>query len=220
MEKGLSVIGVMCLMNIVVVDDHPLVRKGISMVLSLENDLNICSEATTVEEALEAISKTDPDLVLLDLRLVEGSGLDVVKKTREIGVSCKFIVLTSSSTVEDFLKAEEVGIDGYVLKEALPEELLYAIRLVSRGRKYYDPALLELKMKEAADDPINELTPREQDVLMALGEGLPNRQIAQRLFITEYTVKKHVSQILSKLELADRTQAALFANSKGLVSFR
>jgi two-component system nitrate/nitrite response regulator NarL len=122
--------------------------------------------------------------------------------------------------VEDFLKAEEVGVDGYVLKEALPEELLYAIKIVSQGRKYYDPTLLELKMKETANDPINELTPREQDVLMALGEGLPNREIAKRLFITEYTVKKHVSQILSKLELADRTQAALFASSRGLAGFR
>lgn len=213
-------IGVKYPVNIVVVDDHPLVRKGISMVLSLENDLNICSEATSVEEALEAISKTDPDIVLLDLMLAESCGLDVVKKAREIGVSCKFIVLTSSSTVEDFLKAEEVGVDGYVLKEALPEELLYAIRIVSQGRKYYDPALLELKMKETANDPINELTPREQDVLMALGEGLPNREIAKRLFITEYTVKKHVSQILSKLELADRTQAALFANSRRISTLR
>ena len=206
-------------MNIVIVDDHPLVRKGISSVLSLEEDFNICSEASTIEEALESISKNEPDIVLLDLMLGENCGLDVVTKARKIGVSCKFIVLTSSFSVSDFLKSEEVGVDGYVLKEALPEELLYAIRLVSKGRKFYDPALLELKMKETANDPINELTPREQDVLMALGEGLPNREIAKRLFITEYTVK-HVSQILSKLELTDRTQAALFANSRELSSFR
>jgi two-component system nitrate/nitrite response regulator NarL len=205
-------------MRIVIVDDHPLVRKGLSAVLSLEKDVEMCGEAATINEALEVMARTNADTVLVDLMLGEQCGLDIIKKARQNNMSCKFIVLTSSASLGDFLLAEELGVDGYVLKEALPEELLFAIRLVNRGRKFYDPSLLELKMKETSD-PINELTPRERDVLKALGEGLSNRDIAKKLYITEYTVKKHVSQILAKLQLSDRTKVALYANSRGMVGF-
>ncbi len=205
-------------MKIVIVDDHPLVRKGLFAVLSLEKDVEICGEAATIREALEVMTKTNADMVLVDLMLGEECGLDIIKKARQNNMSCKFIVLTSSASPGDFLLAEELGVDGYVLKEAHPEELLFAIRLVDRGRKFYDPSLLELKMKETSD-PINDLTPRERDVFMALGEGLSNRDIAKKLYITEYTVKKHVSQILTKLQLSDRTQVALYANSRGVGGF-
>ena len=111
---------------------------------------------------------------------------------------------------KDFRRARELGVDGYVLKEAFPEELIAAIRLVYRGRKYYDPSMVDLVMNKDEDDSlIEQLTPRELEVLRALGEGLNNKDIAKKLFITEYTVKKHVSQILAKLDLTGRTQAAL-----------
>jgi len=202
-------------MKVVLVDDHPLVRKGLISVLSMEGDVEVIGEAGNIKEAVEIINNKRPELALIDLRLGDEYGLDIIRKSNN---DCKYIVLTSSTDEYDFKKAEEMGVQGYVLKEAFPEELLYAIRLVSRGRKYYDPVIMDQLMKSSSkSDMKEELTPREIDVLIALGQGLCNKDIAKKLYITEYTVKKHVSQILAKLELTDRTQAALYAHSKGLV---
>jgi DNA-binding NarL/FixJ family response regulator len=202
-------------MKLILIDDHPLVRKGLIFVLTLEKDIEITGEAGSVKEALELINRQQPDMALVDLRLGGEYGLDIIEKSKKNKTNCKFIVLTSSADEGDFRRSEEAGAQGYVLKEALPEELLYAIRVVSKGRRYYDPGLMEEIMKSSHDGLIEELTPREQEVLKALGEGLNNKDIAKKLFITEYTVKKHVSQILAKLDLTDRTQAALYAHSKG-----
>ncbi|SDJ94366.1 response regulator [Natronincola ferrireducens] len=205
-------------MKIVIVDDHPLVRKGLSLVLENEKNIEVKGEAGTITEACEIILKEKPDIALVDIKLGRENGLEIIEKIFKEKITCKFLLLTSSANEEDFRRAEILGAHGYVLKEALPEELLYAINLVNRGRKYYDPGLMELLMQE--DDSEEILTEREQEVLKALGKGLSNREIGNRLFITEYTVKKHVSQILAKLELADRTQAALYANAKGLVKYQ
>ncbi|MFC3748854.1 response regulator [Paenibacillus sp. GCM10012306] len=206
-------------MKIVIVDDHPLVRRGLAAVISMQPNVQFAGEATNGQEALLVIEETQPDLVLIDLKLADESGLDVIKAARTRGITSKFILLTSSASREDFLKAEEVLVDGYVLKEALPEELLFAIQLVHKGRKYYDPGLMEDKMRMTSSSPTDELTPKEKEVLIELGQGACNREIASRLFISEFTVKKHVSQILAKLQVADRTQAALFANAVGLTKF-
>jgi two-component system nitrate/nitrite response regulator NarL len=205
--------------KIVIVDDHPLVRRGLAAVISMQANLEFAGEATNGQEALLVIEEIQPDLVLIDLKLADESGLDIIKTARIRGISSKFILLTSSASREDFLKAEEVLVDGYVLKEALPEELLFAIQLVHKGRKYYDPGLMEDKMRMSGNSPTDELTPKEKEVLIELGQGACNREIASRLFISEFTVKKHVSQILAKLQVADRTQAALYANAVGLTKY-
>lgn len=202
-------------MNILIVDDHPLVRQGLTAVISVEADLNLVGEAATGNEAVSMVAKTNPDVALVDLRLADTSGLEIIKMCKEKDSRCKFIVLTSSADKDDFRRAQDLGVDGYVLKEAYPEELISAIRLVYRGRKYYDPGMIDCMMsKDESDGHVEQLTPRELEVLVTLGEGLNNKQIAKKLFITEYTVKKHVSQVLAKLELGDRTQAALYAREK------
>lgn len=206
-------------MKIAIVDDHPLVRKGLAAVISMQPKVQFVGEAKNKREAMRVLEETEPDLVLLDLKLADESGLDIMSEVRRNGFNGKFILLTSSASREDFLKAEEAGVDGYVLKEALPEELLYAIQLVSKGRKYYDPAILENKLREQTGSLTDELTPKEREVLIELGQGACNRDIASKLFISEFTVKKHVSQILAKLRLADRTQAALYANATGLAKY-
>jgi two-component system, NarL family, nitrate/nitrite response regulator NarL len=128
--------------------------------------------------------------------------------------------LTSSATSSEIRLAQSLGVEGVCLKEAMPEDLLYAVEVVARGRKFYDPVFMENLMAHSAEEiAFAELTPKELEVLIALGKGRPNKEIASDLFITEFTVKKHVSQILSKLNLSDRTQAALYALSKGLVQF-
>lgn len=206
-------------MNILIVDDHPLVRQGLTAVISVEADLNLVGEAATGNEAVSMVAKTNPDVALVDLRLADTSGLEIIKTCKENASRCKFIILTSSADKDDFRRAQDLGVDGYVLKEAFPEELISAIRLVYRGRKYYDPGMIDCMMsKDESDGHVEHLTPRELEVLVTLGEGLNNKQIAKKLFITEYTVKKHVSQVLAKLELGDRTQAALYAREKRVMA--
>lgn len=201
-------------MHIVIIDDHPLVRQGLSAVLSTEDDMLMVGEASSSTEGIRLICEKQPDVAIVDLRLGDSCGLDTIRSCKEKTTGCRYIILTSSADRDDFCKAEEIGADGYILKQAFPEEIISAVRLVHRGRKYFDPIMVETFMNNKTHDPFGELTSRERDVLEALGEGLRNKEIAMKLFITEFTVKKHVSQILAKLELSDRTQAALLARDR------
>lgn len=205
-------------MKIVIVDNYPLIRKGIVSTLMSMEGVEVLGEAATPHEALQLIKEKQPDLVIGDLRLAdsaEGSGWDVVKFCRKQGIRCKFIILTSSGNTLDFQKACKLGVNGYLLKDAFPEELVMAIKLVSKGRKYFDPGLMETVVCKK-DNYLERLTPKEKEVLLLLAEGLNNREIAGKLYISESTVKKHVSQVLAKLELADRTKVALYAYCHGL----
>lgn len=200
-------------MRLVIVDDHPLVRKGINSILSVEDNFEIVGEAGCVSDAERVIFENKPDAALIDLRLGDEDGLTIVKNAKLKNASCKFIILTSSLEHDDFKRAEKCGINGYILKESLPDEIIYALNIIRGGRKYFDPNIVEYVMK-ANSNNIDYLTPREREVLEALGKGLCNKEIAKRLFITEFTVKKHIGQILDKLELSDRTQAALYFHDK------
>ncbi|MDR6554226.1 response regulator transcription factor [Paenibacillus qinlingensis] len=210
------------MIRIIILDDHPLVRQGIRAIVASSPLLHVLGEASTSREAHLLLEQSMPDLVLVDLNLGSESGLDMIQEARRAGHTCKFLILTSSITRSELLLAQSQQIEGICLKEAFPEDLLYAIEVVARGRKYYDPDLMSSLMENNTadrDHSISELTPKELEVLLALGKGRSNKEIANTLFITEFTVKKHVSQVLAKLELADRTQAALYALSKGLVQF-
>lgn len=210
-------------MKVVIVDDHPLVRKGLTSILSQDRSIELLGEATNSREALELFSAANPELALVDLRLGNESGLDLITEAIRQGITCKFVVLTSSTEEADFKQAKELGVAGYVLKEALPEELLHALLIISKGRRYYDQGVLDFVMKPRAtlekNVHVERLTPKEKEILIELGKGLSNKEISQVLYITEYTVKKHVSQVLAKLGLADRTHAALYANATGLVRY-
>ncbi len=205
--------------KLIMVDDHPLVRKGIEAAARLEENLELMGCASTCAEALQLIDDHRPDVALIDLKLQNEHGLSVVRKGRKICPETRFIILTSYSTEEEIQGAIKEDVDGYVLKEALPEELISAIYTVSQGRKYFDPAVVQFAMGQGRykkKPDTSQLTPREMEVLKALGRGLNNSGIARELFISEHTVKKHVGAILDKLDLKDRTQAALYAVSKGL----
>ena len=198
-------------MKILIVDDHPMVRKGISAILSMEGNIDIIKEASNAEEAIECILKDKPEVAIVDLRLGKDDGLDVVMNANKEGVETKFIILTSSVQKEDFTRALACGVEGYILKEALAEDILYALHIVIRGKKYYHPDIVQYDEKQDGENELDQLTHREKDVLVELGNGKSNVEIADALFISEHTVKKHVSNILLKLQLSHRTQAALMA---------
>lgn len=205
------------MLRIAVVDDHPLVREGIEAVLGSQPDMEIIGYAGSLKEARELLRTKNPDMVLLDLKIGNEYGLDLVKDIRERNRECAIIVLTAFFDGQDIKKALDLNIKGFLLKEALPEEMVAAVRIVSKGRSYIDPDIMEIILNKNNGHSLNQLTPREVDVLRAVAKGMNNREIANTLFVTESTVKKHISQILSKLELKDRTQAALFAIKNGIV---
>jgi len=210
-------------MTVVIIDDHPLIRRGLNSLFSLSGSLKVLGEATNRREAIELLRAVKPDIAIVDLRLGEESGIELIIEAMRIGITSKFVILTSSTKEEDFKKAKEIGVAGYLLKEALPEELLHALQMIRKGRKYYDPTVLDLLIKVPTplniDGHFEQLTPKEKEILIELGRGHSNKEISKTLYITEFTVKKHVSQVFAKLGLADRTQAALYANAKGLVKY-
>lgn len=202
-------------MKILIVDDHPLVRKGVLSTLSFEKDIEKIMEASNINEGMSLLRKERPDLVIVDLYLGDEDGLEIIERARKNKFDTKFLVLTSSLKKEDFNRAEEFGVDGYILKEAFVEDILYAIHVVMRGQRFVDPEILKYSpSNNIIDNHLSELTRRESDVLAVLAKGMSNQQIADELFISEHTVKKHVSSILSKLELEHRTQAALLVNDR------
>ncbi|MGN7385468.1 LuxR C-terminal-related transcriptional regulator [Sporosarcina sp. SAFN-015] len=209
-------------MRIVVVDDQTLIRKGVISILLLQDKWEVSGEAGTKKEALLLIQNAKPDLAIVNFHLGKDSGLNVISEARQTDSTCKFAILTYSNDPLSFERAKELDIDGYISLNAQPEELVYAIQVIQRGRKYYDPDIIDLLMqtqkKPQVDDHLAEkLTSKEREVLQKLGLGFSNRQISESLFISENTVKKHVSHVLTKLNLGDRTQAALYANQTGLV---
>lgn len=203
-------------MRLVLIDDHPLVIQGIAAVVQDQPDIEVVGTATSGSAGLRVLEECQPDVAIVDMRLPGEYGLDIIKKGRLVARGCRFIILTSFYERADVKRAIAEKVEGYVLKEATPEELISAIRLVGKGRHYIDPAIMQCMVESEQKDPMENLTPREMEVLEALARGMSNRDIADALYVTEYTIKKHVSQILEKLNLADRTQAALYAVSKGL----
>lgn len=203
-------------MNLVSIDDYPLTRQGLLALLESEEELDLVGQASDVNEASDVISKLKPEIVIVDLKLKDGCGFDIISEIKSSDDKCKIIILTSSLDPADFKRASEYNVEGYILKDAMPEEIVNAIRLVSKGRKYYDPSIMEIILKKEKLENIEQLTPRELEVLADLGKGLNNKAIAKHLFISEYTVKKHVSQILNKLGLDCRTQAAIYASTRGI----
>ncbi len=211
-------------MRIILVDDQTLVRRGLISILSLQKTMEVCGEAKNKLDALLLIQSEKPDLVIVDFHLGQESGLDLITETRQQGSTCKFAILTYSKDSLSFKRAKAMNVDGYISRESNAEELIYAFQLIQRGRTYYDPDIIDLllhsqKKSYADNSRVKHLTSKEIEVLQKLGIGFSNKQISECLFITENTVKKHVSQVLSKLDLGDRTQAALYANVTGLVQY-
>ncbi len=208
-----------------VADDHPVVRQGLRSFLDTREGIEVVGEAADGEEAVELAASLRPDVVLMDLVMPGGGGLAAIRRLAEVAPGARVLVLTSFSSDDQVIPAIQAGAAGYLLKDAHPSQVEEAIRTVGRGERLLDPQVAAVVMAEVAQprpagapgaSALALLTPRETEVLALLGEGLSNRDLAARLFVSEKTVKTHVSSVLAKLGVADRTQAALFAARHGL----
>jgi NarL family two-component system response regulator LiaR len=210
--------------SVLIVDDHDVVRQGLQTFLDLMDDIEVVGQASNGVEAVEQTRRLNPDIVLMDLMMPE---MDGIEATRQIGTknpSTKVIVLSSFSDDSKVFSAIKAGASGYLLKDISSAELADAIRAVHKGDPQLHPEIAKKLMNQfvnlqgKSEVVSNHLTPREIEVLRLIAEGMNNTELAQALFISDKTAKTHVHNILSKLDLADRTQAAIYAYKHGLVS--
>jgi DNA-binding NarL/FixJ family response regulator len=206
--------------RVVLADDHAVVRQGLRTFLDLQDDIEVVAEAADGQTAVGATLRTDPDVVLLDLVMPGLDGVGVLARLRERDARARVIVLTSFGDDDKLFAALRAGAAGYLLKDVEPSELVRAIRSAHAGQSPLSPAVATRIVEEVAHGGAaapGELTPRELDVLTLIARGRSNKVIARELGVAEKTVKTHVSHILGKLGLTDRTQAALYAVRQGLV---
>ena len=211
--------------RVLIADDHAVVRQGLRTFLELQDEIEVVGEAADGAEALELVQRTEPDVALLDLVMPRLGGLEAIRRIRAVAPDTRVLVLTSFADDDTVLPALRAGAAGYLLKDVQPPELVGAIRTVHAGEALLAPAVATMLVEQlaaedgdgAGPDRGAQLTRREREVLALLARGRPNKVIARDLGVSERTVKTHVSNILGKLNLTDRTQAAVYAVRHGIV---
>jgi NarL family two-component system response regulator LiaR len=207
--------------SVLIADDHELVRRGLRAVLELEPDITVVGEAATGRQAVDAACRTKPDVILLDLRMPEMDGVVACRELRERCPDTRIVVLTAFDEDDEVFGVLSAGASSYVLKDISPEALVQTVRGVAAGRTILDASVagrvIEGRQPGAAEPAADQLSRREVEVLELMAQGLRNKEIAKGLWISEPTVKTHVSHIIQKLGQTDRTQAVLHAIRKGLV---
>jgi two-component system nitrate/nitrite response regulator NarL len=196
-------------MKLLLVDKQPMIRSGLRAIISKYNPDYIIYEASSIDDSLNIIKKEKPQVIILDIDLYYDNGIDLMFKAKDISRESKFLVFTATITKSDFNKCEDLGVSGYVMKDALAEDVIFALNSVLRGRKYYDSQVVKT-INNNKEDKLLELSDREKEVIDAVGKGLSNAQIASKLFISESTVKKYVSNILNKLGFRNRAEVICF----------
>lgn len=205
------------MIRVVVVDDHAMARKGIRLLLEPAADIEVAGEASDGSEVVDVVEATDADVVLMDLRMPRIGGLEATSRLHAARPEVKIVALTAYAEDERVIDAVRAGASGYLQKGVDEDELCDAVRAVHAGRLLLDTSIEELLARRPAPNgKIDSLTSRETEVIRALASGMSNRRIAEHLDLSEKTVKNHISRILAKLELTDRTQAALYAVRQGI----
>jgi DNA-binding NarL/FixJ family response regulator len=209
-------------MKIIICDDQAVIREGLELLLNLENDIQVLGLAQEGMEAIELVDKLHPDLVLMDLKMSGVNGVEATRQIKKLVPDTKVLVLTTYDDDEWIFDAIRAGASGYLLKDTPREKLVEAIRGTVEGRTFLDPTIAGKVMNQAASHEVHpptlltsKLTEREVEILRLLAKGLNNADIAAKLFLSEGTVRNHVSSILEKLSVSDRTQAAVIAIQHG-----
>jgi len=205
--------------KVLIADDHPLFRQGIKQILELEKDITVVAQAANGDDAVQLAREQKPDVILMDINMPGSNGLQAIKEIKDENINSKIIVLTIHEDREYLIKTIQMGAEGYVLKDAEPQVLIDAIRNVHMGQSYIQPNMTKelvmefnrITLNNRERNGENRLTAREREVLKLIAEGMINKEIATKLYISEKTVKNHVSSIFRKLNVSDRTQAAIYA---------
>lgn len=208
--------------RVMLADDHILMREGIKQLLEFDGSIEVIEEASNGEECLYKLKSSQPQVLLLDINMPKMNGIEVLEEIKKQDIDVKVLILTVHNEVEYLLKAVDIGVDGYILKESESAELKKAINFVVNGESYIQPKLIpllnnRLLARDMDKDKIEMLTRREKEVLIAIANGMINKEIANALHISERTVKNHISNIFKKIDVSDRTQAAVFAIKNDLV---
>lgn len=208
--------------EVMIVDDHKMIREGLKQLLELDKTISVVGMAADGEECISLLKKKSVDVLLLDINMPNKNGLEILKEIKNLKISVKVIMLTVHNEVDYLLKTIEIGADGYILKDAGSAELIYAIQMVVNGESYIQPDMIpmlnsKMVIRNSDKEKIKNLTKRELEVLILVSEGMFNKEIADRLNISERTVKNHISSIFKKIDVADRTQAAVFAIRNSLI---
>jgi two-component system, NarL family, response regulator LiaR len=208
------------MIRVAVVDDHEMVRRGIISYLATETGIEVIGEAGSGNEAVKLVLKERPEIVLMDLLMENGNGIEATREILKSYPECKVIIITSFYDDEQVFPAIEAGAFSYMLKTANAAEVVNAIKKAAQGEPVIESKVagkMVSRFREKVKKPHDDLTEREFDVLLCIGEGMTNQEISEELFIGIKTVKTHVSNILSKLGVTDRTQAAVYANRNGII---
>jgi two-component system, NarL family, response regulator LiaR len=209
--------------RVLVVDDHPVVRRGIKSLLAEESDIQVIGEATNGKEAIQQVASLHPDVILMDLVMPEMNGVEAIQRITASHPEARILVMTSFAADDKVFPSIKAGALGYLLKDSDPEDLIRMIHQVYRGELSIHPAIARKVIQELNRPPEGPLTPeplteREVEILQLLAQGVENKEIARRLVLREATVRTHVSNILSKLQLANRVQATLYALRRGITT--
>lgn len=212
----------MSAIRVMIADDHSLIREGLRQLLEFDGSIKVVGEAANGVECLENLEKYDPEVLLLDINMPEMNGIEVLKKMKESQSAVKVLILTVHNELEYLMNAVDIGVEGYIMKDSESAELKKAIRAVRDGENYIQPSLIpalnnQLMNRDVDKDKVASLTNRELEVLVQVANGMFNKEIATNLKISERTVKNHISNIFKKIEVSDRTQAAVFAIKNNII---
>lgn len=209
--------------KVMIADDHSLIREGIKQLLEFDGSIEVIAEASNGVDCLEKLETIIPDVLLLDINMPEKNGLEVLDEIKKNSYEVKVLILTVHNELEYLLKAIDIGVDGYILKDSESAELKKAIHSVLSGENYIQASLIpalnnRLANRDIDKDKIDSLTSRELEVLIQVANGMFNKEIATSLNISERTVKNHISNIFKKIDVSDRTQAAVFAIKNNIIT--